>query len=114
MAVVGRQVQTVGDVGMRVAISEEFLRGTFQLRKLPPKELTMTTEEFNALRRETPPAATSSTPGKGGTADLRAALLNTIVPHLPRCAELLIRAVQSGDVQAATTLVELWRWARER
>jgi hypothetical protein len=67
----------------------------------------VTKEEFDTLKREPTPAATSPT-------DPRADVLRIIVPHLPRVCELLVKAAQGGDMQAAVELVQLWRWARER
>jgi hypothetical protein len=66
----------------------------------------MTKEEFDIMKREPSPAATPPDP--------RSEVLQIITPHLPRAAEILVRAVQNGAVQAAMALIELWRWARER
>jgi hypothetical protein len=87
----------------------------------------MTAEEFNALRTDRPePPAPKGAEGERGTAkaaaaspadtraDVQAAVQKIILPHLARVSEVLVRAVQNGNIEAAMALVELWRWARER
>jgi hypothetical protein len=68
----------------------------------------MTKDEFDAMRKEPSPAGLPA-------AEVRSVereVLRIITPHLPRCCELLIHGVQSGNVEAAMALAELWRWAR--